>query len=116
MLTIPSITTAIMIRKCRLEAFQRHVRAAHNCLTHVIKAVDHVPVVVLFELVAGCHAAVDGNDGVQAVKLVRHGGSEDGIVGPDDGGGEIVVVLGVRDGLETHADCNVLVFGELAVD
>ena len=64
--------------------------------------------VVFFELVARFHAAVDGDYGVQAVQLVRHGCGVDGGVGPDDGGGEVVVERGVGDGLEAHADCCVV--------
>lgn len=65
---------------------------------------NHMPVVVFFELVAGCHAAVDCDDSVKAVELVSHGCREDGGVRPDDGGGEVMVILGVGDLLETHAD------------
>ena len=36
--------------------------------------------------------------------MVSQGGGEDGLVGPDYGGGEVVVGLGVGDGLEAHAD------------
>lgn len=104
MLTIPPIAPAIMIWKRRLQALETHICRAHNRLAQIVKAVDHVPVVVFFELVAGCEARVYGGYGVQAVQLMCHAGGEDGGVGPDDGGGEVVVVLGVRDGLETHAD------------
>lgn len=103
MLTIPPIAPAIMVRKRRLEAFKRHICAAQNRLAHVIEAMDHVPVVVVFKRVVGREAGVDGDDGVQAVQLVRHGGCEDGGVGPDYGGGQVVVILRVGDGLEAHA-------------
>ena len=105
MLTIPAITAAIMIRKRRFQPFQTHIRAAHDGLAHVVEAVNHVPVVVFFELVARCHAGVYGDDGVETVQLVRHGCCEDGGVGPDDGRGEVVVVFGIGDLLEAHADC-----------
>jgi hypothetical protein len=104
MLTIPPITTSIVIRERRFQAFKRHICAAHDRLAHIVKAVNHMPVVIFFELVAGRQAAVNGGDGVEAVQLVRHGCGEDGGVGPDDGGGEVVVVFGIRDGLEAHAD------------
>jgi hypothetical protein len=104
MLTIPPITAAIVIRKRRLKALKRHIGTTHNCLPHIIKAMNHVPVVVFFELVARGEARVDGGDGVEAVQLVRHGGCEDGGVGPDYGSWEVVVVFGVGDGLEAHAD------------
>lgn len=55
----------------------------------------------------GSHAAVDGDDGVQAVELVGHGGGVDGCVGPDYWGGEVRVGGGVRDGLEAHPFCGV---------
>lgn len=65
--------------------------------------------VVFFKRVVRRQARVHGDDGVQAVQLMRHGGGEDGLVGPDDGGGKIGVGFGVRDGLEAHADCGRLV-------
>jgi hypothetical protein len=104
MLTIPPITAAIVIRKRRLKALKRHIGTTHNCLPHIIEAMNHVPMVVFFELVARGEARVDGGDGVEAVQLVRHGGCEDGGVGPDYGSWEVVVVFGVGDGLEAHAD------------
>jgi hypothetical protein len=105
MLAVPSIAAAVVVGECCLQTLQRHIRTAHDGLSHVIEAVDHVPVMVFFELVAGRHAAVDCGDGVQAVQLVRHAGSEDSRIGPDDRCREVVVVLGIRDALEAHADC-----------
>jgi hypothetical protein len=104
-LAVPSITAAVVIGKCCLQTLQRHIRTAHNGLSHIIEAVDHVPVVVLLELVTRCHAAVDRSDGIQAVQLVRHAGGENSSVGPDDRSGEVVVVFGVRNALEAHANC-----------
>jgi hypothetical protein len=109
MLTIPAITATIVIGKRRLQALEGHIGTAHDGLAHVIEAMDHVPVVVFFEGVARCEARVDGGDGVETVQLVGHGGGEDGGVRPDDGGGQVVVVFGVGDGLEAHADCRGLV-------
>jgi hypothetical protein len=105
MLAVPSITTSVVIRERSLQPLKTHIRTAHDGLTHVVEAVNHVPMVILFELVAGGHAGVDGDDGVEAVQLMSHRGGEDSSVGPDDGGWEIVVVLWVRDLLEAHADC-----------
>lgn len=65
---------------------------------------DHMPVVVVFELVTRRHARVGPDDCVQTVQLMRHASSEDGGVGPDDGGWEVVEGFGVGDFLETHAD------------
>lgn len=65
---------------------------------------NHVPVMILLELVTGRHAAVDSNDSIQTVQLVRHAGGEDGGIGPDDGSWEVVVFLGIRDLLEAHAN------------
>lgn len=103
MLTIPAIAAAIMIGERRLQSLEGHIRAAQDSLAHVIEAVDHVPVVVVFEGVVGREARVDGDNGVQAVQLVCHGGCKDGGVGPDDGRGQVVVGLRVWDGLEAHA-------------
>lgn len=102
--TIPAITPTIVVRKRRLQALEAHIRRTHDGLPEIVKAVDHVPVVVVLEHVARRHAAVDGDNGVQAVQLVRHAGGEDGGVGPDDWGREVGVEGGVGDGLETHAD------------
>lgn len=64
MLTIPSIASTVVIRKRSLKALKTHIGTTHDCLTKVIEAVDHVPVVILLKLVAGRHAGVDSNDGV----------------------------------------------------
>lgn len=72
MLAIPAITAAVVIRERRLQSLESHVCATHDSLAHVVEAMDHVPVVVFLKLVTGCHAGVDGNDGVEAVKLVGH--------------------------------------------
>lgn len=104
MLTIPPIAPPIMIRKRRFQPLKRHVSTAHDGLAHVIEAMDHVPVMIFFERVVGRDAAVDGDDGVEAVQLVGHGGCVDGGVGPDDWGGEIIIILRVGDGLEAHSD------------
>jgi hypothetical protein len=67
-------------------------------------------VVVLGQRCVGGEAAVDFDDGVEAVQLVRHGGCKDGLVGaPDDGCREVMVVFWVRDALEAHADWEMLV-------
>ena len=100
-----------MIRERGLQPFQAHVRRTHNGLAQIIKAMDHMPVMVFLELVVGLHAAIYGRHGVQAVQLVRHRGGEDGGVGPDDGCREVGVVLGVGDGLEAHAHGDELVPG-----
>lgn len=88
MLTIPSITSAIVIREGSLQALQRQICAAHDRLPHVVEAVNHVPVVILRQLDVALQARVHFDDGVQAVQLVRHGCCEDGLVlVPDDGCG-----------------------------
>lgn len=58
MLRIPTVRTSIVIRKRRLEAFESHVGAAHDGLPHVIETVDHVPMVIIWDLVTGCQARV----------------------------------------------------------
>lgn len=111
MLAVPPITATIMIRKRRLQALEGQIRRAHDCLPHVIEAVNHVPVVVFRQRMVRLQAAVDFDDGEEAVQLVGHGGCEDGLIGPDDGRREVVVGFRVRDRLETHADRHELVPG-----
>jgi len=83
--------------------FERNVCAAHDGLPHVVEAVDHVPVVVVRDGVVGFEARVGLHDGEEAVELVGHGGGEDGLVGPVDGPGEVVVFVGFIDPDEAHA-------------
>lgn len=111
MLTIPPITPSIMIRERSLEPLERHIGAAQDGLAHVVEAVDHVPVVVLGQGRVGGEARVDLDDGEEAVQLVCHAGCEDGLVGPDDGGGEVVVEFWVLDVLEAHSDLKEVSFG-----
>lgn len=114
MLAIPAIAAPIVVGKRSLEPFQAHVRAAEDSLTHVVEAVDHVPVVVFGhrgdvpQRVVRGHGGVDFDDGEEAVQLMRHGCSENGCVGPHDGRGEIMVVLWVRDRLEAHTLCDAI--------
>ena len=105
MLTVPTITATIVVRKCRLQPFKSHIRATHDSLAHVVKAVDHVPVMVFFKLMTRSHTGIDCDDSIEAVELVGHGCREDSSVGPDDGSGKVVVVLWVRNALKAHADC-----------
>ncbi len=63
MLGIPTIGPAIVVRERRLQALEGHVGAAHDGLPHVVEAVDHVPVVVVWDLVAGRQARVCLCDG-----------------------------------------------------
>lgn len=75
-----------MVRECRLEPFERQIRRAHDRLAHVVKAMDHMPVVVFGQLDAALQPGVDFDNGVQTVQLVRHRGCEDGLVlVPHDG-------------------------------
>ena len=48
-LTIPSIAPAVVIRECCLQPLQAHVRRTHDGLAHVVEAVNHVPMVVLWQ-------------------------------------------------------------------
>lgn len=109
MLAVPAIAAAVVIWERRLQPFQCHVSAAHDGLPHVIEAVDHVPMVVFRQGGVALEARVGLDDGEEAVQLVGHAGGEDGLVGPDDGRGKVVVFVRVIDPLETHADCDALV-------
>jgi hypothetical protein len=108
---VPTIAAAIVVGECSFQTFQAHVRAAQNGLSHVVEAVDHVPVVVFRhgrdvpERVVGGHSRVDFYNGEEAVQLMGHGCREHGLVGPYDGRRQIVVVLWVRNGLKSHALC-----------
>jgi hypothetical protein len=112
MLTIPPITSSIMVREGSLQPLQRQIRRAHDSLPHVIKAVDHMPVVVLRQLGITLKTGVHFDHGKQAMQLVRHGGREDSpVLIPHDGGGQVVVQLRPLDVLEAHADWDQLVPG-----
>lgn len=107
MLTVPPITPAIMIRKRRLQPLERQIRTTHNRLAHIIKAMNHMPVMILRQLNRTLQAAVHFDHRVQTVQLVRHGCREDSFVlVPDDGRRQVVVVLRALDVLEAHADGN----------
>jgi hypothetical protein len=93
-----------MIRKRSLQPLQAHIRTAQNGLPHIIKAMNHMPVMVLFQLVIGLECRVGLHDGKETVQLVRHGCRKDCGVGPDDGRGEVVVGGWIGNGLETHAN------------
>ena len=110
-LRVPAIGATIVVRKRGLETLESRVSAAHDRLPHVVEAVDHVPVVVLGQGRVGGEAGVDFDDGEEAVQLVRHAGCEDGLVGPDNGGGEVVVEFWVFDVLEAHSDLKEVNFG-----
>jgi hypothetical protein len=112
MLAIPAITPAIVIGEGRLQPFERDISTAHDSLTHVVEAVDHVPVVVLRQGNVALQPRVDLDDGVQAVQLVRHAGGEDGLVlVPHNGRRQVVVLLRSLDVLEAHADGDQVVPG-----
>lgn len=102
-LRIPPIAAAVLVREGRLMSLQGDIGAAHDRLPHIIKAVDHMPVMVTWQRDVGLETGVGLHNGEETVQLVGHGGGEDGLVGPLDGGGEIVVLVGVVDPNETHS-------------
>lgn len=55
-LRIPPITSSIVVGKGGFQSFQGQIRRAHDCLPHVIKAMDHMPVVVFGEFRVRCEA------------------------------------------------------------
>ena len=77
--------------------------------THEADAVRDMPVVILGDMVAGFETRIHLRNGEQAVDLVGHRGSENGLLRPHDGGREVVVLRSVIDPDETHALCLVLV-------
>lgn len=123
MLRVPSVRATVVIREGRLQTLESHIGAAHDGLSEVGEAVNHVPVMVVGDLVAGLDTGVGLNDGeldemlvtiynkraslneraYQAVQLVGDGGGEDGLLGPDDGGRQVVVLVRVIHPLEAHA-------------
>lgn len=110
MLAVPSITPSIVVREGSLQALQRQICRAHNRLPHVIETVNHVPMVILRQLDVALQTGVYFDNSVQAVKLMCHGGREDGLVLiPHDGGGQVVVQLRPFDVLEAHADGDQLI-------
>jgi hypothetical protein len=72
MLGIPAIGASVVIWKCRLQTFERHVCRAHDGLAHVVKAVDHVPVVVVWNSDVRLQTRVGLDDSVEAMQLVGH--------------------------------------------
>ena len=112
MLAIPPVTSTIVVRKGRLQSLQCQIGRAHNCLPHVVKAVNHMPVVILRQLNIALETRVNFDNSIQAVQLVRHGGSEDRLVlVPDDGCGQVVIQLWSLDVLEAHTDRDQLIPG-----
>lgn len=72
MLGIPAIRATVMVWEGMLQTLKRHVGGTHDGLTHVVEAVDHVPMVIIGYLMAGSQAGVRLHDGEEAVQLVRH--------------------------------------------
>lgn len=103
---IPAVATGVVIGERGGVALECRVGGARDCLPHVGDAVDHVPVVVVRDGVAGRQARVRLGHGEEAVDLVGDRGGEDGhALVPVDGLGEVVVLVGVVDPLEAHALC-----------
>lgn len=103
---IPAVAAGVIIGERRRVALEGRVGSAGDCLPHVGDAVDHVPVVVVRDGVAGRQARVCLGHGEEAVDLVGDRGGEDGhALVPVDGLGEVVVLVGVVDPLEAHALC-----------
>jgi hypothetical protein len=92
MFRIPPITPPIVIRKRSLQPLQRHVSRAHNSLSHIIKTMNHMPMMILRQTRIRSQARVCLHDGEETMQLMRHGSREDGLVGPDDWCWEIVVL------------------------
>lgn len=123
MFGVPAVGTAVVVGEGGLVALEGHVGTAQDGLAHVVQAVDHVPVVVVGNGVARLDARVGLGDGelggvsicgqtgmvggrlaYHAMKLVRDRRGEDSLLGPVDGGRQVVVAMGVVDPDEAHAD------------
>lgn len=103
---IPTVTARVIVREGGGVALECRVSGAHDGLAHVGDAVNHVPVVVVWNGVAGGEARIGLCHGEEAVNLVCHGGRENGhTVVPLDGLGEIMVFVGIIDPLEAHTLC-----------
>lgn len=110
---VPAVAARVIVGEGGGVALESSVGGAGDCLAHVGDAVDHVPVVVVWDGVARRQARVGLGHGEQAVDLVGDRGGEDGhALVPVDGLGEVVVLVRVVDPLEAHTLCAmVLVFG-----
>jgi hypothetical protein len=87
-------------------ALEGRVGGAGDGLSHVGDAVDHVPMVVVWDGVTRRQARVRLGDGEEAVDLVGDRGGEDGhALVPVDGLGEVVVPVRVVYPLEAHSLC-----------
>lgn len=53
-----------MVWEGSLKSLERRVATTHDCLSKVVEAVDHVPVVIIGQLVVGLQARVGLHDGV----------------------------------------------------
>lgn len=105
MLGIPAVRSRVVVGKGGGLALEGRVGGAEDGLAHVAEAVDHVPVVVVGDLVARLEAGVGLHNGPEAVQLVRHGRGEDGhALVPLDGVRQVVILGGFLDPLEAHAD------------
>ena len=105
MLGIPTVRAAIVVRERRLVTLESHVGAAEDSFTHVVHAVNHVPVVVIGDGTICLDARVGLGNGEEAVDLVRHRRCKDGLAGPPDGCWEIMISVRLIDPDEAHADC-----------
>lgn len=72
MLRVPAIGSSVVIWECRFQAFERHVCRAHDSLTHVIKAMNHMPVMVFWQRRIGFKTGVCLNNCKKAMQLMRH--------------------------------------------
>lgn len=107
MRSIPAVTARVIVREGRGVALERRVGGTHDGLTHVSDAVDHMPVVVVRDRVAGGEARIGLCHGEEAVDLVRHRCREYGhAFVPFDGLREVVVFVGIVDPLEAHTLCS----------
>ena len=110
MLTIPPIASAVVVGECSFQPLQRKISRTHDGLTHVVEAVDHMPMVVLGQFGVRCESRVHLYHRIETMELMRHARGEHRlIVVPDDGCRQIVIVLRPLDVLEAHADGDELV-------
>lgn len=63
MLCVPAIRARVVVRECCGVTLDGCVGGTHDRLSHVAEAVDHVPVVIIWDLVARFESRVRLYDG-----------------------------------------------------
>ena len=84
MLGIPSIRSAIVVGECGFEAFERQIRIAKDGLTQIVKAMNHVPMMVVRNAMVRLQTRISLHDRKEAMDLMCDRGCEDCLLWPYD--------------------------------